>query len=62
MRLKAEFYQIIDRKPFINQKGKIQFIFYDYAPFVGAIDYFLFHTKKDSKYHNSLGFSLSYLF
>ena len=63
MRLKAEFRQIIaKRNALIDQIGHIQFILYDHKPFVGSLDYSIFHADKEDKWFNSLGLSLSYLF
>ena len=63
MRLKAEFRQtIVEKNAFIDGIGYIQFIFYDYKPLVGSLDYSIFHADKEDKWFSSLGLSLSYLF
>lgn len=47
---------------FINSVGNAQLIFYDRKPFVASAEYSAFYARKDLKWYDSLGLSLSYLF
>ena len=64
LRIKLEIRQLMlgHQNFFINSIGNAQFIFYDRKPFVASAEYSAFYVRKDLKWYNSLGVSLSYLF